>query len=696
MPNLLLEVGTEELPSSYIVPALNHLCTALRDLLSESGLGAVDVASAATPRRLAAFARGMSERQDDVETEVLGPPKHIAFTEDGTPTKQGIGFAKSQGVDVAHVYFKDTPKGAYCAAKKSIEGRPAAEILAESLPDIISNLPFPKSMRWRPDAVRFARPIRHLVALLDTDVIPFELAGVQTGRTTFGHPFLCPGGIELACADFDAYVQVLREHNVIVQIDERKRLIRQGLEARLAAHGSALKDDALLEDVTHLVEYPAVLEGSFDERYLRIPAEVVVEAMREHQKYFAVYDNSGALQNKFLAVVNRGDTHLDAIRPGNERVLDARLADAEFFWKEDTRTPLEAKVDRLRDVLFEDRLGSYFARAERLEALVQRIGRALDVQPRDVQMARRAARLAKADLVSLMVGEFPKLQGVMGKLYALHDKEPPEVAEAIAEHYLPRHAGDQLPHTVAGMLVSLADRFDALVGLFSIGLAPTGSQDPYALRRQAQGMVRILRTRGLSLSLADVVSAAQSQMPTTPESVQMSAEPLFQFLRDRLYQMALDHGMRYDVVNAVLASGFDDVSDVFKRLEAVAALSKMAQWPALVTVVERTFNIGKNCSTGASPDPTLFEEDEERKLWDIFERHRQPIAHLIESSEYQAAALAYHDAFAQPVHEFFDRVFVNVDNDALRNNRLAMLRDINALFSDSIADLSQIAEAQAK
>lgn len=696
MSNLLLEIGTEELPSSYIAPALSHLCAALRDMLAESRLGAVDVASAATPRRLVAFAKGVAHRQDDLETEVVGPPKHIAFAQDGTPTKQGLGFARSQGVDVAQVYFKETPKGAYCAAKKRIEGRPAAKILAEGLPQLIAGLPFPKSMHWLAGAVRFARPIRNLVALLDTEVIPFELAGVQTGRDTHGHPFLCPGRIELACADFDAYVQALREHNVIVQIPERKRLIREALQARLAPHGAALTDEALLEDVVHLVECPAVLEGRFDERYLQLPPQVVVEAMREHQKYFAVYNAKGALENRFLAVINRTDAQVDSIRTGNERVLDARLADAEFFWREDTRTRLEAKVEKLRDVLFQDRLGSYLARTERLEALVQYLGRELAAPARDVDTARRAARLAKADLVALMVGEFPKLQGTMGKLYALHDGEPPEAAEAIAEHYLPRHANDRLPQTLAGTLVSLADRFDALTGLFSIGLAPTGSQDPYALRRQAQGLVRILRSEGLSLSLTDAIDAAQSRMPTATGQCEKHTDSILQFLRDRIYQMALDEGRRYDVVNAVLASGFDDVRDAFARLEAVTALSAKPQWPALVTVVERTYNLGKNCPPDTNVDPALFEQDDERHLWERFERHGPSIASLIESAEYGPAAIAYHDAFAQAVHEFFDRVFVNVDKEALRKNRLAMLRDINSLFSDSIADLSQIVEAQAK
>jgi len=549
-------------------------------------------------------------------------------------------------------------------------------------------------MRWHADAVRFARPIRTLVALLDSDVIDFELAGVKAGRATYGHPFLCPGSVDLATADFDAYVELLRERKVIVLIDERKSMTSELLQAKLAAYGSQLDDGELLEDVTNLVEYPAVLEGSFAEKYLQIPAEVVVEAMREHQKYFAVYNGEGALQNRFLAVINRDDAHLDSIREGNERVLEARLADAEFFWQEDGATRLQDKAERLQDVLFHDRLGNYYTRAGRVATLAQQLGRDMELSDETIQMAARTAFLCKADLVTLMVGEFPKLQGTMGKLYALHDGEPAEVAEAIAEHYLPRYADDKLPQTATGALVSVAEKLDAIVGLFSIGLAPTGSQDPYALRRQAQGIVRIVRERGLSLSLSNAVMSAQAQMPTSRDSKQEWVDAIFAFFRDRINQMSLDEGRRYDIVNAVLANGVDNINNTFKRLDAVTELSQTEQWPALVEVVERTFNISKKCPADVKVDTTLFEEDEEKQLWAVFEEHREQISALIDSKDYQAAAVAYHDAFAKPVHEFFDKVFVNVDNEAVRNNRLAMLRDINALFSARIADLSEIVQSE--
>lgn len=690
MPNLLLEIGAEELPASYIEPALDALCEAIRALASESSLGDVQMQSAATPRRLAVFAQGLVERQEDVETEVTGPPRRIAFGEDGEPTKAGAGFAKSQGVDLADVYFKDTPKGEYCAVRKRIEGKPAADILAEALPDIITGLPFPKSMRWHADAVRFARPIRTLIALLDSDVIDFELAGVKAGRATYGHPFLCPGSVELAAADFDAYVDLLRERKVIALIDERKSMTRELLQAKLDAYGSQLDDDELLEDVTNLVEYPAVLEGRFAEKYLQIPAEVVVEAMREHQKYFAVYGREGALQNRFLAVINRDDAHLDSIREGNERVLAARLADAEFFWREDVATRLEDKVERLQGVLFHDRLGNYYTRAERVATLAQQLGRDMGLSEETIGMAARTAVLCKADLVTLMVGEFPKLQGTMGKLYALHDGETAEVAEAIAEHYLPRYANDKLPQTETGALVSVAEKLDAIVGLFSIGLVPTGSQDPYALRRQAQGVIRIVRDRGLSLSLSNAVVGAQAQMPTSRESKREWVEAIFTFFRDRLNQMVLDEGRRYDIVNAVLATGVDNINNAFERLDAVTELSQTEQWPGLVEVVERTFNISKKCPADVKVDPALFEGDEEKQLWAVLDEHRERITALIDSKDYQAAAVAYHEAFAKPVHEFFDKVFVNVDDAAVKKNRLLLMKRINELYTTNIADLSKV------
>ncbi len=692
MPTLLLEIGTEELPSSYIEPALGRLCQTIDDLLEEEHLGGDGTKGVATPRRLTASVSGIIERQGDVEIEVAGPPKSIAFDDDGNPTKAGAGFAKKQGVDVSAIFFKDTPKGEYCAVKKRIEGRAAADILAERLPDIITSLPFPKSMRWRGKGIKFARPIRTLVALLDDAVVPFEIEHVASGRTTQGHPFLAPGGVDLPHADFDAYVAALRERKVLVDMGERKAMIRAAVDAKLKPYGTTLDDVELLDDVVNLVEYPTVIEGDFDARYLQIPAPVVVEAMREHQKYFAVYNAQGELQNKFLAVINRDGAHVDSIRAGNERVLEARLADAEFFWQEDCRTPLREKLPKLQDVIFQDRLGSYFSRADRMADLATFLARSLGLSQEQTNVAQRAAKLAKVDLVTLMVGEFPKLQGAMGKHYALHDGEPAEVAEAIAEHYLPRKAGGALPQTLAGALVSLADKLDAIVCMFSIGLAPTGSQDPYALRRQAQGVIRIVREKGLSFSLSAAVAAAQSQMPTSLEFKQEFIDGLFRFFRDRIAQMALDEGRRYDIVNAVLAAGFDDINDTFARLEAVEAMSQEPYWPALVAVVERTHNMAKNCPEDAKLRPELLKEDAEMRLAKALGEHRDKLVELRQAKHYLAAAKHYHDAFAEPVHTFFDQVFVNVDDEPTKNNRLALLRDVNALFSQSVADLSEIVQ----
>ena len=693
MPNLLIEVGTEELPASYIGPAVEGLCNSLRELCEEMGLGKVEVAPAGTPRRLCAFVRGLAGRQADAETEITGPPKHVAYAEDGSPTQAALGFAKSLGMDLADVYLKETPRGQYCAVRKSIGGRPAADIVADRLPAIIAGLPFPKSMRWGPDGIRFARPIRRVVALLDDAVVAVEVAGVRAGRTTQGHRFLHPEPLDLADADFDAYVAQLRDRKVIVIEDERRQMLRDALDAKLAPYGTEVQDETLLEEVANMVEYPTVLEGQFAERYLQLPTEVVVEAMREHQKYFSVYDGDGALQNRFLAAVDRDEAHHDSIRQGNERVLEARLADAEFFWHEDTQTSLDSKVGRLRDVLFQERLGSYFARTDRLMGLVTHIATSLDLPRETIDEATRAARLAKADLVTHMVGEFPRLQGTMGKLYALHDGEPAGVAQAIAEHYLPRHGEDELPDTIQGTLVSLADRFDAIVGLFSVGLIPTGSQDPYALRRHAQGIVRMVRSKALSLSLVETAAAVQSQMPTSHGFKKEHVDSVFTFLRDRICQTALDEGYRYDIVNAVLASGYDNINDTFARLDALTSLSEMDQWPSLVTVAERTYNLGRNCPEGLEVNPSLLAEDAERELWRVYDAHRQIILGRIDAKDYTGAALTYCKAFAEPVHVFFDQVFVNVDDTTLRDNRLAMLRDIHGLVGDRIAHLAQIVEA---
>jgi glycyl-tRNA synthetase beta chain len=408
--------------------------------------------------------------------------------------------------------------------------------------------------------------------------------------------------------------------------------------------------------------------------------------MKEHQRYFPVEDARGRLLPRFLVITNRGPQEAPFTVEGNERVLKARLADAKFFWEEDRKLSLWKRVEGLKEVVFHEKLGSYWERVERIDRLAGYLALRLGLVADEREALHRASRLCKADLLTQMVGEFPKLQGVMGYHYAREEGEKEEVARAILEHYLPRFAGDRLPETLLGTLLSLADKFDALCGCFSIGLIPTGSQDPYALRRQAQGIIRILEEKNLNLSLKDSLAAALENFPGRGTTLQ----ELLEFFRDRLYQTFLERGQRHDIINAVLAAGFDNVADFSRRLEVISRLSQTEQWQGLVTVVERTFNIGKKAAATGEVEETLLQEKEERQLWELYQRHKDRIQSLINKEQYEEASMEYYTSFAQAVHNFFEKVFVNVEDLRLRNNRLLLLKNINELYSTRIADLAQI------
>ncbi|NQT19267.1 MAG: glycine--tRNA ligase subunit beta [Planctomycetes bacterium] len=695
MADLLVEIGCEEIPAGYIGPALEQWAGLVSGVLTDSRLGCESIRTAGTPRRLALFAAGVSEKQEDVSIEVTGPPVRVAFDADGKPTKAAIGFAKKQGIDPAELKLVKTDKGEYCAGRKEVAGRAAKDVLAESLPETIAAICFPKSMRWATGGgVTFARPIRMILALLDTEVIDFEINAVRTGRTTVGHPFLSPEKLTLERADFDAWLDMLREHHVVADIAERRDIIAGKISECLAAHGSELEDEELLREVTNLVEFPNIVEGSFEEKYLKLPEAVLEESMKSHQRYFPVRDAAGKLLPRFIAVTNRDDKNADTIREGNERVLRARLADAEFFLREDTRTPLAARLEQLKGVTFQVKLGSYYDRVQRLRGLAQTLAQQARLSAEQTAACARAAELCKNDLVTNMVGEFPKLQGVVGREYALRDGEPQEVADAIAEHYAPRGAADALPHTITGCILSLAEKLDALLGCFSVGLAPTGSQDPYALRRAAQGILRILMEQKISVSLSDAVAEALRLQPEGLAEAEGVEGRVLAFMRDRLYHYFTEAGYRYDQINAVLATGFGDVPDTRDRLNSVAALAQEPGWEELVTVVQRTRNILKNEEVTVDVAEELLQEEEEKKLWAIIAEHEAAVKELIDKREYLKASELFARVFVQSVHEFFDKVFVNVDDQAVRQNRLALMKHINDLYTERVADLSEIVPAE--
>lgn len=686
MGKLLLEIGTEEIPAGYIAPALRQMETLLREGLKENRLSCGEVKTFGTPRRLGLYTEDIPEKQPVLREEVQGPAVKVAIGPDGKPTKAGLGFARTQGVEFSQLQIKDTPKGSYLFAVKNHEGKASVKLLPDILATVIRSTPFPKKMRWRGPGLLFARPIRWILALFNTKVIELELNGIKSGRVTYGHPFLSGREITVKDADFTRYIELLRKEMVIVDPEERKSILREHINRIMRKYGSELRNEELLDEVNNLVEYPFPVECTFSEGFLRVPQEVVETVMIDHQRYFPIEDGSGKLLPRFIAVTNRDSREARQAVEGNERVLKARLADAKFFWEEDRKRPLEDRLEGLKDVLFHEKLGSYWERTERIDRLAGYIAMRLGLPDEEREALHQAARLCKADLLTQMVVEFPKLQGIMGYNYAREEGKPEEVALAIMEHYLPRYAGDRLPQTRLGTVLSLADKFDTLCACFSVGLIPTGSQDPYGLRRQAHGIVRIIESQKLPLSLQDTLTAAQENFPGKGAAVR----DIIAFFRDRLYQMFLERGYRYDIINAVLEAGFDDISDFCERIDIISRISTTPVWQELVTLVERTFNIGKGAPPVGEVDEGLFQQEEERALWDIYLRNKDRIKALIDERKYEEASRAYAETFARPVHIFFDRVFVNVEDERLRNNRLALVKNINQLYAPRVADLSQI------
>lgn len=686
--DFLLEIGVEEMPARFLAPALEQLKDLAASVLEENRLQYEDIHTLGTPRRLALFVRGLAEQQKPLVKEVKGPAVKVAF-KDGKPTRAAQGFARSQGVSVDELVTRPVGPVDYVFAVKREEGRATEELLPEIAPQFITGLHFPKPMRWGNLEFRFARPIRWLVALYGEQVIPFELAGLKAGRITYGHRFLSKGPVTInRPAD---YLAVLEEAYVLAEPGERKKRIRSQIE-KLAAEvgGQVLVDEELLDEVTNLVEYPTAICGSFDPSYLELPSEVLVTPMREHQRYFPVQDKDGKLLPRFIAVSNGSIKHIDIVRAGNERVLKARLEDAAFFWQEDLKIPLESRVEELKKVVYQENLGTMYQKVERISRLAGFIIKFLGGNDEDVSVTWRAARLAKADLVTNMVYEFPELQGIMGREYALRSGEDPAVARAIFEHYLPRHAGDELPRSLPGKALSLADKMDTLVGCFAIGIQPTGSQDPYALRRQALGICHIILEYGPGLSLRDMIHRAYeglSEMVELQYSEKDVWENLQEFFRQRLRGLFGETGLSYDTVEAVLAAGFDDIADAYLRGRAVEDFRNRPAFEALFTAYTRAFNLSKKAGdTKVKTD--LLEDAAEKKLYDALTGLVREVHPFVKARDY-IRALESMARLQGPVDEFFEQVMVMVENPQVRDNRLALLKNI-AAFIGSVADFSKI------
>ena len=685
--DFLLEIGTEELPARFVVPAVTQLEELGGEMLRSHRITYQRLAGFATPRRLTLYVWGVGDQQADLVEEVKGPSRKAAFDEQGRPTRAAEGFARGQGVSVANLVVKDAPGGEYLFAQKRALGREAGQVLRELAPQFISGLSFPRPMRLGDRDVKFARPIRWLLCLLDREVVDFEYDLLHSGRLTYGIRNFSREPVSLERPE--DYFEKLEQAGVIVDQSRRRRLIwQQAQEAAAAVGGKVLPNESLLDEVTNLVENPTPICGGFDPRFLELPPEVVITPMQDHQRYFPVWSQSDQLLPRFLAFAN-GPVNQDLVRAGNEKVLRARLYDAEFFWHEDLKSPLAQKVERLQQIVFLEGLGTIYDKTQRLLQLTRYLGGLLKLTPGQRQDAERAALLAKADLVTNMVYEFPELQGIMGAAYAAVDEERDGVCRAIREHYQPRHAGDEPPASKLGAVVATADKIDNLVGCFAMGLEPTGSQDPYALRRQALGICHIILAHRCDLSLRSLIEQAyggfsQYQLQASLEEV---AGRLEEFFRARLRNIFMDQGYAYDLVEASLGSDSDRIVTVNRRLHALRAQRQTPEFEALLTAFTRASNLARHATTDAI-DPALLTEDGEVGLYQAWSRIKKEIMRLEQQDQIEQALFAA-ASLLEPIGHFFDEVLVMAPEEAIRANRLALLKDIASTLR-KFGDLDKI------
>lgn len=682
---LFLEIGTEEIPAGVIPKALEDMQRLLCKELDQARITFGQVQTFATPRRLCIAVADVARQQLRQELEVTGPPARIAFDADGKPTKAAEGFARTNGVELSEIKTIETPKGEYLFISKVIEGGDSAAQLPTILESVVSSIPFRKSMRWKDLEVRFARPIHWIAALYGGKVIPFTIGDVHSDNLSRGHRFMAPE--EFAINNLEDYLEKAEAHHVIPQIDKRRKLIEEQLAVIAENLGGKINpDSALLEEVSYLVETPQALAGAIEERFLALPPELLITSMREHQRYFTLIDDQGKLLPHFITIANTLVTDPAVVVAGNERVLRARLSDAMFFWQEDQKSSLESRLESLKKVVYQAKLGTSFEKVERFKILAIELARQLN--PQIEELVERAATLAKCDLESAMVYEFPELQGIMGREYALIEKEDPRVANALFEHYMPTQAGSQLPSDDVGAFVSLADKIDTLCGCFSVGLIPTGTADPYALRRAAIGVLSIIIGRNYAISIPTLVARTVALLEQKAERPldEVTAD-VVEFIRLRMVNMLGSQGFPGDVVDAVLSASFTQPVDALARVKALAELKGREDFEPLAVAFKRVVNIIKG-GVEQPVDVTLFEADCERDLHSQLKEVLGGLELQIESGNY-AAALSTIADLRPAVDNFFEGVMVMADDEKVRGNRLALLTAVSHLFTD-IADFSKI------
>jgi len=686
--DLLIEIGTEELPPKALPRLRDAFAQGVTSGLEQAGLRHAGIQAFASPRRLALLISALPVAQADREQQRRGPALTAAFDDEGCPTKAAEGFARSCGTTVDQLQRLETDKGAWLAYTVRQTGQASASLIPDIIHQALQRLPIPKRMRWGSSEVEFVRPVHWVVLLFGDEVIETEILGVPAGRETRGHRFHHPQ--PLYVGEPAAYAPLLEtEGFVVADFAARREAIRaQVLEAARSVDGRAVLDEALLDEVTALVEWPVALAGSFEDGFLEVPAEALISSMQDHQKYFPVLDEQGALKPHFITIANLVSQDIDQVRAGNERVIRPRLADADFFWNQDRKQPLAARRDKLGEMVFQQQLGSLLDKQERVGQVAAHIAGLLDG---DTGFASRAAALAKCDLLTSMVYEFPELQGIMGRYYALHDGEPEEVAAALDEQYLPRFAGDRLPQTRTGQALALADRLDTLVGIFAIGQAPTGDKDPFAMRRAALGVLRILIEETLEVDLLDLLQVSAGQYAPEVKAAE-AVSGVFDFMLERLKAYYLEAGFTVNQFEAVRERRPTRPLDFDRRLKAVVEFERLPEADSLAADNKRIGNILRKTEEPIPDrfDPALLNETQEQALADQLTALESEVQTLIGQGQY-TAALQRLAGLRDAVDAFFDAVMVMAEDAALRRNRLALLQQLRSLFL-AIADLSRLQE----
>ncbi len=683
--DFLLEIGTEEIPAGFLERIFQTLPHQIAELLSYHRLPYENIKVMGTPRRLAIYVTDLVDSQENRIIEKLGPSKQVAYDAEGKPTKAALGFARGQKTTLEELEIITTEKGEYLGVRKKEIGQKSIDILSAALPGFIQNIPFQKSMRWHNFDLRFARPIHWLLALLGKTVIPFSLEGLASGNCSYGHRFMAPEAFTIE--EPSQYMDLCREARVIVDQGERQAIIKEQLlaiERKVA--GTIVGDEELLKTVTNLVEFPSAACGSFELQFLELPEEVLITVMRHHQKYFSLRDARGKLMPKFITINNTLAHDPRLVIAGNERVLRARLNDAQFFYREDLKIPLETFVDRLKNVVFQTKLGTSYEKMTRFRTLATEL--AEDLCPSKKDKVSRTALLCKADLESNMVGEFSDLQGIMGREYAKAAGEDPDISRGIYEHYLPVAAGGQLPTDDCGALVSIADKIDTIVGCFGIGLIPTGGADPYALRRQALGIIHIILDRQYPINVAALVKRSMELLAARIDrQPQVVADEVLEFIKGRFFNNLTAGGIPAGVVDGVLATGFHELLEANRKIEALNSFRHRDDFDLLLVAFKRVMNIIKNADE-QQVTSNLLEVAAEKELFKKLTLIADSCQKDIEGRNY-LQALETMAELKPAVDTFFDNVMVMVDDEAVKNNRIGLLQAIAALFKQ-VADFARL------